>query len=136
MELGRGVRIGGPAVDLGPVALAPWRPRVMAGWRGARSFPDAPGTRRLPPESGLEHADVFSVVAALVEFHHSGVECEQRKVLPGSHVLAGMVGAATLAYEDVSGEDFLSGELLHAQPLSDRIAAIPGASARFLMRHA
>ena len=63
---------------------------------------------------GGNNADVAAVLAAFVEFHHAVDESVERVVLAHADVLAGVVGCAALADDDVAGDAFLTAKNLNA----------------------
>src|SRR6185295_15902078 len=68
--------------------------------------------------------NVGAAVSFRVEFHRSVNEREDRVILAEAYIDATAPFGAALAYEDVAGEDGLSGEALHAEALSGRIAFV------------
>src|SRR5918994_3874378 len=60
---------------------------------------------------------------------------EQRVIAAQADVVAGVPARAPLADDDVAGNDVLAAELLHAEPLARRVAAVARAAPGFLVRH-
>lgn len=57
------------------------------------------------------------VLATLVEIHNAVNESVQGVVLADTHILTRVVLCATLANDDVAGDDCLAAVLLHAEVL-------------------
>lgn len=83
------------------------------------------------------HKAAIALVAAgaLREFHGALAQCEQGVVFATTDVLAGMEVGATLANNDVAGDDVLTTEALHAKSLGMRVAAVTGGAKTFFMSH-
>lgn len=62
---------------------------------------------------GGNHADVAAVLSAFVELHHAVDEGVQGVILAHTHVLAGVVGRAALADDDVAGDALLTAKNLN-----------------------
>ncbi len=77
----------------------------------------------------------FVAASALREFHGALAQSEQGVVFATADVLAGMEMGATLANDDVAGDDVLAAVALHAQSLSMRVAAVTGGAKTFFMSH-
>src|ERR687892_332380 len=60
---------------------------------------------------------------------------EQRVIPADADIVAGVPAGAPLADDDVAGDDVLAAELLHAEPLARRVAAVARAAAGLLVRH-
>src|ERR1700687_297217 len=87
---------------------------------------------------GLRHrydGDVSAAFGFGSELNFSVYECEQRVILADSDIAAGMPFGAALACKDIAGEHDLAAGRLQAEPPARAIAAVPGRSACFLMRH-
>ena len=83
------------------------------------------------------HKAAIALVAAgaLREFHGALAQCEQGVVFATADVLAGMEVGATLANNDVAGDDVLATKALHAKSLGMRVAAVTGGAKTFFMSH-
>ena len=83
------------------------------------------------------HKAAIALVAtgALREFHGALAQCEQSVVFATADVLAGMEVGATLANDDVAGDDVFATEALHAKSLGMRVAAVTGGAKTFFMSH-
>lgn len=83
------------------------------------------------------HKAAIALVAtgALREFHGALAQCEQGIVFAAADVLAGMEVGATLANDDIAGDDVLATEALHAKSLGMRVAAVTGGAKTFFMSH-
>ena len=71
----------------------------------------------------------------LVELHAAIDQCPNRVITAQTDILAGVELRATLADDDVAGDDRLAAEFFDAEPLADAIAAVLDASLTFLMSH-
>ena len=72
---------------------------------------------------------------ALGVFYRTFAQSEQGVVLAATHVLTGMEVSATLANDDVAGDDVLATKALHAKSLGMRVAAVTGGAKTFFMSH-
>src|SRR5688572_24243565 len=84
---------------------------------------------------GFDGHEGVAFGALLRELHAAILEREQRVVRADADVRAGAHLRAALADEDVAREDSFAAELLHAQALAVRFAAVASAAACLFMCH-
>src|SRR2546428_13670898 len=72
---------------------------------------------------------------AFTKLHRAFFQREQRVVAAHADPVAGMKLGATLAHDDVAGNDDLAAELLDAEPPAGAVAAVARGAACLLMRH-
>src|SRR4051794_26805405 len=82
-----------------------------------------------------KHVHLLARPAEARELHLAVDEREQRVVLAAADVLARVNDRAALADEDHARRHGLAAELLHAQPLAVRLAAVLGRGLTFFVRH-
>ena len=132
--------VAGAHVDLGLIEEAHGAPG------GVGSIKQKRGMARHPPfarararysaaTARRDHRHVRAAAAAGTEPDLTLDEREQRVVAPHADVVAGVPAGAALPDDDVAGDDVLAAELLHAEPLARRIAAVARAAAGLLVRH-
>ncbi len=80
-------------------------------------------------------AAALGATGALRELHGALAQSEQGVVFAAANVLAGMEVGATLANNDVAGDNVLATIALHAKSLRMRIATITGGAKTFFMSH-
>ena len=73
--------------------------------------------------------------STLGELDGAFAQSEQRVVLAATDVLAGMEVGATLANDDVAGDDMLAAIALHAEALRAGVTTITGRTKTFFMCH-
>ena len=90
------------------------------------------------PDSELRHnCDRIDIDAAtiLIEAHFALDERVDREVTADSHVFAGVPLGTALTENDVTGNNGLTAELLHATALALAIATVLDTALSFFMRH-
>jgi len=83
----------------------------------------------------VHHVDALLAFLVKAELYDAVFEREERIVSATANVIARGELSATLAYEDVAGDDVFAPKLLDTQPLCMTVAAVPRATACFLVRH-
>ena len=71
------------------------------------------------------NADEFALAALIFEFYDPFDQREERVVLTAADILAGLPFCSALAGKDVTAQHVLAAELLEAEPLCGRVAAVP-----------
>src|SRR6266511_934869 len=82
-----------------------------------------------------DDVDLAPVVARVGVLHLTRDECEQRVVLADADVLSGQQARAALTNQDGARLDLRSGEFLHAEPLSGRVATVACGARALLVCH-
>ena len=80
-------------------------------------------------------AAALGATGALREFHGAFAQSKQGVVFAASNILAGMEVGATLANDNVAGDNVLTTVTLHTKSLGMRIATIAGGAKTFFMSH-
>ena len=85
------------------------------------------------PVSGL--GSNVDAAAFAIEEHAAINQGENRVIATHAHALAGVELGATLANDDVAGDDGLTAKLLHAEALAAGITTVTYGTLTFLMCH-
>jgi len=75
------------------------------------------------------------VSESLLELNNSINESEESVITSSAYVVTSVIGASTLANEDISCSNNLSAVLLNTKALTLTVSSVSGTSYRFLMCH-